>query len=48
MYEPIRKSLREALKLASQREEMVVVCGTAFIMSDVRFLLGIVEPRDEI
>jgi hypothetical protein len=27
--------------------EMVVVCGTAFIMSDIRSLLGLQEPRDE-
>jgi hypothetical protein len=41
-----RDTLIEAFKLASEREEMVIICGSAFIMSDVRNLLGIKEPRD--
>lgn len=46
---PIRNVLAHVLKLASERDEIVVVCGTTFIMSDVRnLLLGIMEPRDEI
>jgi hypothetical protein len=31
-----------------ERKEVLVVCGTAFIMADVRSLLGIDEPRDEL
>jgi dihydrofolate synthase/folylpolyglutamate synthase len=35
-----------ALRLASLRGEVVVICGTVFIMSDARQALGIDEPRD--
>jgi hypothetical protein len=45
---PIRRVLLEAVSLAVERKEVLVVCGTAFIMADVRSLLGIDEPRDEL
>jgi hypothetical protein len=40
--------IRTALGLsaASPIPEVVLICGTAFIMSDARAALGIVEPRD--
>lgn len=50
--QPLRTVLKEALMLAAgttstEEQEVLVVCGTAFIMSDVRYLLGVEEPRDE-
>jgi dihydrofolate synthase/folylpolyglutamate synthase len=38
--------VRSALQLAAVNDEIVVVCGTVFIMADAREELGIVEPRD--
>lgn len=40
--------LTESLKLALNDNEILVICGTAFIMSDVRYLLGIIDSRDNI
>lgn len=42
----IHAQVQSALTLASVREEIVVVCGTVFIMSDVRQALGLNEPCD--
>mmetsp|Transcript_15531 Transcript_15531/g.34940 ORF Transcript_15531/g.34940 Transcript_15531/m.34940 type:complete len:322 (+) Transcript_15531:878-1843(+) len=36
----------EALEIASQRDEVLVVCGSVFIMSEAREALGFDEPRD--
>jgi hypothetical protein len=44
----IRRVVAEAITLSAQQREVLVVCGTAFIMSDVRALLGIQEPRDDL
>ena len=38
--------VRSALQLAAANDEIVIVCGTVFIMADAREELGIVEPRD--
>ena len=38
--------VQKALKLATENNEMLVVCGSVFIMADARETLGIVEPRD--
>jgi dihydrofolate synthase/folylpolyglutamate synthase len=38
--------VREALNLAAANAELVVVCGSVFIMADAREELGIVEARD--
>ena len=35
-----------AVKVASERGEVVVVCGSVFLMSDARAALGLDEPRD--
>jgi dihydrofolate synthase/folylpolyglutamate synthase len=32
--------------LASENDEILVICGSVFIMADARETLGIVEPRD--
>ena len=42
----VSKQVRSALQLAATNDEIVVVCGTVFIMADAREELGIVEPRD--
>jgi dihydrofolate synthase/folylpolyglutamate synthase len=42
----VSKQVRSALQLAAANDEIVVVCGTVFIMADAREELGIVEPRD--
>jgi len=38
--------VKEALNLAKLKNEIVVVCGSVFIMSEAREALGIDEPRD--
>ena len=38
--------VRRALDLAAFNDEMLVVCGSVFIMADAREELGIDEPRD--
>lgn len=38
--------LREAMILSGQREEVLIVCGSFFIMSSVRKFLGIQEATD--
>lgn len=38
--------IKRALDLASANDELLVVCGTFFIMSEARASLGINEPRD--
>lgn len=40
-------SLKAALQEASSHHHAVVVCGSFFIMSQIRQLLGIQEPKDE-
>lgn len=42
----VSKQVRAALDLAARNDELLVVCGSVFIMADVREELGIVEPRD--
>ncbi len=42
----VSKQVRSALQLAAKNDEIVVICGTVFIMADAREELGIVEPRD--
>ncbi len=42
----VSKQVHSALQLAATNDEIVVVCGTVFIMADAREELGIVEPRD--
>ncbi|KAL7550262.1 hypothetical protein ACHAWF_013525 [Thalassiosira exigua] len=38
--------VKEAMKLASVKDELLVVCGSFYIMADAREELGIKEPRD--
>jgi len=42
----VSKQVRLALELAAKNDELLVVCGSVFIMADAREELGIVEPRD--
>ncbi len=40
--------MHHALQQAAQHQQVLVVCGSFFIMSPVRQALGIEEPRDEV
>jgi len=42
----IAAQVQSAVRLAQERGEMVIICGSVFIMSEVRETLGIEEPRD--
>ena len=42
----ISLQVQEALKLAAANDELLVICGSFFIMADARKELGINEPRD--
>ena len=42
----VSKQVRAALQLAARNNEVVVICGSVFIMADAREELGIIEPRD--
>lgn len=40
-----RRTVQEQLQLCATNGDILLVCGTAFIMAEVRAALGIVEPR---
>lgn len=42
----ISKQVTQALQLARERREVLVVCGSVFLMAEAREALGIDEPRD--
>ncbi|MEI8366435.1 MAG: cyanophycin synthetase [Parachlamydiaceae bacterium] len=42
----IPEALSSALKLAEKKQEIVVVCGTFFILNEARLALGINDPQD--
>lgn len=42
----IERQVREAVQLARENGEILVVCGSVFLMSEAREALGIDEPRD--
>lgn len=42
----VSKQVRGALQLAATNNEVVVICGSVFIMADAREEVGIIEPRD--
>jgi dihydrofolate synthase / folylpolyglutamate synthase len=44
----IASTVAQAVELAAHKNEIVLACGTFFIMSDIRAALGIQEPRDPI
>lgn len=44
----IAMSLEHAIQRASEQHEILVVCGTFFIMGEIRQALGIDEPSDEL
>lgn len=45
-YASVGQGVQPALQAAAEGEEVVVVCGTFFIMSDARQALGLDEPVD--
>ncbi|KAL7554109.1 hypothetical protein ACHAWF_017500 [Thalassiosira exigua] len=42
----VSTQVRKALEMAAKNDELLVVCGSIFIMADAREELGIEEPRD--
>jgi len=42
----VATQVRAALNLAAHNDEILVICGSVFIMADAREQLGIIEPRD--
>lgn len=46
VYSSIDESVQEALRGSAKCDQKLLVCGTFFIMADVRQALGIQEPRD--
>jgi dihydrofolate synthase/folylpolyglutamate synthase len=42
----VGKQIKEAIKLARENHEVLVVCGSVFLMSEARESLGFDEPRD--
>ena len=45
--ENISVTIKKALKAAHESQQMLIICGTFFIMSEARATLGIIEPRDD-
>lgn len=43
----IPQSIHEALEAAKKEKQVLVICGTFFIMAEARACLGIQEPRDD-
>jgi dihydrofolate synthase/folylpolyglutamate synthase len=43
----IEQSVKEALTMGAAKQQIVLICGTFFIMAPVRQTLGIVEPIDQ-
>ena len=42
----VTKQMEEALSIATRNNELLVVCGSVFLMAEARENLGINEPRD--
>jgi dihydrofolate synthase/folylpolyglutamate synthase len=42
----ITVQIRSALKLAEENDEILIVCGSVFLMAEAREAMGIDEPRD--
>ena len=42
----VKETVNEALRQAAVEGEVVLICGTAFIMAEARAAVGIVEPKD--
>jgi len=45
-HESIEDGVKKAIKNAAEMGEVLVICGSFYIMNEVRRSLGIVEPRD--
>jgi dihydrofolate synthase/folylpolyglutamate synthase len=46
VYDKISEGVLEAIIKAGEME-LVIICGTFFIMGEARAALGIIEPHDE-
>mmetsp|Transcript_12159 Transcript_12159/g.18851 ORF Transcript_12159/g.18851 Transcript_12159/m.18851 type:complete len:565 (-) Transcript_12159:117-1811(-) len=42
----IMKQVHDALKIAKEKNEILVICGSVFLMAEAREALGFDEPRD--
>jgi dihydrofolate synthase/folylpolyglutamate synthase len=42
----VSRQINQAMELAVERKEMLVVCGSVFLMAEAREALGFDEPRD--
>jgi len=42
----VTTQIQEAVKLAAERNEILVVCGSVFVMAEAREVLGYDEPKD--
>jgi dihydrofolate synthase/folylpolyglutamate synthase len=42
----IESAVKNAIKIAGKQNEIIVICGTFFIMAEARKALGIYEPQD--
>lgn len=45
-HSEIDEGVKQAVELSALNQEILVICGSFFIMTDVRSCLGIIEPRD--
>lgn len=43
----IPNTIQKAVKAAKKQKQVLIICGTFFIMSEARTTLGIKEPRDD-
>lgn len=42
----VSRQIEQAMELAAEKKEMLVVCGSVFLMAEAREALGFDEPRD--
>jgi dihydrofolate synthase/folylpolyglutamate synthase len=42
----VSRQINQAMELAVEKREMLVVCGSVFLMAEAREALGFDEPRD--
>jgi len=42
----ITAQVENSLRLAEEKDEMLIVCGSVFLMAEAREAIGIDEPRD--
>lgn len=48
LHQDIQQAVQEAMQHAAAHKQMLIICGSFFIMNEIRQALGIEEPRDSI